>query len=67
MKGTNPHPPRIDWQHGTETKHHLFGSLIGEGHRQDANRGYLAGLNQPGYTGGEDAGLAAPCPSQNQG
>ena len=65
MKGANPHAPSINGQHGTQPQHHLFGSLIGEGHRQDANRRNLTRLDQPSYTGSEDAGFTATRPSQN--
>ena len=66
MKGADPHAAHVDRQHGGEPRHHLFRGLVGEGHRQNAAGGGLPGLQQPGDTGGEHAGLARARTRQNQ-
>ena len=67
MKGANPHATHIHRQHGTHTAQHLFGRLIGEGHRQHALGAHLARGDQPGNPGGQHPGLATTRSSQNQG
>jgi hypothetical protein len=44
MKCADPHAPNIDGQHSLKPKHHLFGGLVGEGHRQNSTRSHLGGL-----------------------
>ena len=44
MKSANPHAPHIDGQHGLQPEHHLFGRLVGKGHRQHPARCHLGSL-----------------------
>ena len=62
----NPHGIHIHRQHGLQPQLHLLGGLVGEGHRQNAARRNLRGLQQPGNAGGQHPRLARPCARQNQ-
>ena len=58
MEGANPHAPHIHRQHGRQTGQHLFGRLVGEGHRQHPGRCALPALQQPSNAGGQHPGFA---------
>ena len=66
MEGADPHGAHIDRQHGRQARHHLFGGLVGEGHRQHTAGGHVTVLQQPGNARGQHPGLAGARPSQNQ-
>ena len=67
MKSADPHTLEVDRQHGAQPGQHLPGRLVGKGDRQQAIGADLTGGNQPGNAGGQDPGLAAAGPRQNQG
>jgi len=50
--------PRTGIEHRIEPRQHFLGGLVGESHRHHAAGRELAGLDQPGDAGREDAGLA---------
>jgi hypothetical protein len=58
VEGADPHAAHRDRQHRVEPDQHLLGRLVGEGDGEDATRRELAGLDQPGDAGRQDAGLA---------
>ena len=60
VKRADPHAAHVHRQHAGEPGHHLFGRLVGEGHRHHAARSYLPGLQQPGNAGGEHPRFARP-------
>ena len=66
VKGADPHAAHIERQHGRQPRHHLARRLVGEGHRQHAAGRDLAGLQQPGNTGGQHPGFARAGAGQNQ-
>ena len=62
------HMPRTGIaQHRVEPGQHLLRRLVGEGHGEHAAGRELAGLDQPGDAGGEDAGLAGAGAGEDQG
>jgi hypothetical protein len=67
VEGADPHATHIDRQHAGQARHHLLGGLVGEGHRQDAARRHLPGLQQPRDAGGQYPGLARASTGQDQG
>ena len=66
VEGADPHATHIDRQHGREARHHFFGGLVGEGHRQHASRPDLPGLQQPRDAGRQHPRFARASTSQNQ-
>ena len=66
VEGADPHAAHRDRQHRVEPRQHLLGRLVGEGDGQHAARRELAGLDQPGDAGGEDAGLAGAGAGEDQ-
>ena len=45
---------------------HFFGRFVGKGHRQDAARRHLPGLQQPGNAGGQHPGFSRARAGQNE-
>ena len=66
VEGADPHAAHIDGQHGRQPHEHLLGGLVGERDGEDATRGDLPGLQQPGDTRSEHPGLARARARQNQ-
>ena len=66
VEGADPHGAHVDRQHGRQARHHLFGRLVGEGHRQHAAGGDMAVLQQPGDARGQHPGLAGARSGQDQ-
>ena len=67
MEGAHPHALEVHLNHSPQPCEHLACSLVGEGHRQNAQGTHLARGDQPGNAGGEHTGLAAASPRQNEG
>ena len=66
VEGADPHGAHVDRQHGRQARHHLFGRLVGEGHRQHAAGRDVAVLQQPGDARGQHPGLAGARSGQDQ-
>ncbi len=66
MEGADPHAARVDRQHRRDAGEHLLRRLVGEGHREDAVRRHLPGLDQPHDARGQHPRLARAGARQNQ-
>ncbi len=66
VEGHHPHPPLDPADQAGDPFAHLLRRLVGEGDREDLVRARLAGREQPGDAVGEHAGLARPCPGEDQ-
>ena len=66
VKRADPHRIHVHRQHGLQAQLHLFGRLVGEGHRQNAAGRDLRGLQQPGDASGQHPGFARTCARQDQ-
>jgi hypothetical protein len=67
VEGADPHAAHRYRQHRVEPGQHLLRRLVGEGDGEHAAGRELAGLDQPGDAGGEDAGLAGAGAGEDQG
>ena len=66
VEGAEPHAADIGGKHRPQAHRHLLRRLVGEGHGENARGARVAGLDQPGDAGGEDAGLAAAGTGEDQ-